>query len=638
MNVFKPFPKATATAREAASAERFRPSKGIGLTNWMVSRASGLLERKTSRRGFLIGSAMAGSAVVVTGCQVATQPGSPYVHITDCGPSFCTDGWTEFCCAINGFNGCPPGSFAGGWWRAGLLQLLQRHAVLHRLHGALLRSRVEQQVLRGLHGVPVRGGLRHPSHLLQLLPLRPVPHRDRAERPDRVPCRHVRAARTRPTRRASTRPRSTTGPPSTRRTACSTSSPASPAATAATAATAARRGRAALELRGCGSCVRRSTSRRGARVRRYRRYTRTLVNGAWTPWLPIGGQISSGLAAVAAARTTDYVVARGADNAVWVNRRVAMQWSGWQSLGGGSRSDPAAVADGGGVQIFVRGNDDTVYANRYDGSSSTGWVRSDGAVTSEPIAVRDGSGIRVLAARPRRRVFRRTGTRAGCWSGWTSLGGVGNFESRRASPNGSGMYVFVRGTDSADLGATVQRVDMVGLAVARRSSDLRSHRGRRPLWGACVRAWPRQRHLPELPGRKHMVRLALPRGGVTADPVAVADSSGTYVFVRGNDGGLYYGQVVGDAWSGWQSLSGFMVPVRPGAEDAVPRGVQGSDCRWRTPMSSISSERMLELPVRPVPALPGGGRSHRAARDPAVAAGRGHRRRVRPRRGVLPGS
>ena len=31
----------------------------------------------------------------------------------------CTDGYTEFCCTINnGINACPPGSFAGGWWRA----------------------------------------------------------------------------------------------------------------------------------------------------------------------------------------------------------------------------------------------------------------------------------------------------------------------------------------------------------------------------------------------------------------------------------------------------------------------------------------------------------------------------------------
>src|SRR4029077_4440132 len=80
---------------------------------------AGLLEKKSSRRGFLLGSAMVGSAVAVAGCAPGTQPGSPHNHITDCAGGLCHDGFTEFCCSINnGVNACPPGSFAGGWWRA----------------------------------------------------------------------------------------------------------------------------------------------------------------------------------------------------------------------------------------------------------------------------------------------------------------------------------------------------------------------------------------------------------------------------------------------------------------------------------------------------------------------------------------
>ena len=95
------------------------PSKGIAFTNWLVNKTAGLLEKKSSRRGFLLGSAMVGSAVAVAGCAPGTQPGSPYNHITDCAGGLCTDGYTEFCCTINnGLNACPPGSFAGGWWRA----------------------------------------------------------------------------------------------------------------------------------------------------------------------------------------------------------------------------------------------------------------------------------------------------------------------------------------------------------------------------------------------------------------------------------------------------------------------------------------------------------------------------------------
>src|SRR4029077_4203018 len=93
------------------------PSKGVAFTNWLVNKTAGLLEKKSSRRGFLLGSAMVGSAVAVAGCAPGTQPGSPYNHITDCAGGLCTDGYTEFCCTINnGVNACPPGSFAGGWW------------------------------------------------------------------------------------------------------------------------------------------------------------------------------------------------------------------------------------------------------------------------------------------------------------------------------------------------------------------------------------------------------------------------------------------------------------------------------------------------------------------------------------------
>jgi len=95
-------------------------STGVALTNWMVRRASGLLARKSSRRGFLMGSAMAGSAVAVAGVDFALRPGSAYAQVTGCPPgSYCSDGYTEFCCSLTGgLNVCPSDSFAGGWWRA----------------------------------------------------------------------------------------------------------------------------------------------------------------------------------------------------------------------------------------------------------------------------------------------------------------------------------------------------------------------------------------------------------------------------------------------------------------------------------------------------------------------------------------
>jgi hypothetical protein len=106
------------SAARPASAPR-RTSKEAEFTNWLVSRATGFLEKRSSRRGFIIGSAMVGTAVAVAGLDYATKPGSAITFITECGGGLCTDGYTEFCCALNnGVNACPPNSFAGGWWRA----------------------------------------------------------------------------------------------------------------------------------------------------------------------------------------------------------------------------------------------------------------------------------------------------------------------------------------------------------------------------------------------------------------------------------------------------------------------------------------------------------------------------------------
>ncbi len=106
----------------ASSSERFRPSRGTGLSTWLVKRTSQFLEARSSRRGFLVGTAMTGSALAAAGVRFATRPGTAYAAVTgsDCAPgSLCQDGFTEFCCAINdGVNACPPNSFAGGWWRA----------------------------------------------------------------------------------------------------------------------------------------------------------------------------------------------------------------------------------------------------------------------------------------------------------------------------------------------------------------------------------------------------------------------------------------------------------------------------------------------------------------------------------------
>ncbi len=109
------------TRVSVAGQEPQRPSRGIAFTNWLVSRAAARSSAGTSRRGFIMGSAMVGSAVAVAGVDYALRPGTVYAIVVpgECPGGFCNDGYTEFCCAINdGINACPVNTFAGGWWRA----------------------------------------------------------------------------------------------------------------------------------------------------------------------------------------------------------------------------------------------------------------------------------------------------------------------------------------------------------------------------------------------------------------------------------------------------------------------------------------------------------------------------------------
>jgi hypothetical protein len=91
----------------------------------IVDRLAGVLERHSSRRGFLAQSAIVGSALAVEPLSFLLKPGSAYAQVVcrcgngdcSCGDP-CCDGYTEFCCTITGANTCPPGTVAGGWWRA----------------------------------------------------------------------------------------------------------------------------------------------------------------------------------------------------------------------------------------------------------------------------------------------------------------------------------------------------------------------------------------------------------------------------------------------------------------------------------------------------------------------------------------
>lgn len=87
----------------------------------LVHATSSFLERRTSRRGFLVRSAVVGSALTVSPIRYLVRPENAWAVVQPgaCGGRRCAQKFTEFCCSINnGLNVCPSGTFIGGWWKA----------------------------------------------------------------------------------------------------------------------------------------------------------------------------------------------------------------------------------------------------------------------------------------------------------------------------------------------------------------------------------------------------------------------------------------------------------------------------------------------------------------------------------------
>jgi hypothetical protein len=113
---------------EAAMSERLARALG------------GLIERRTSRRGLIARSALAGAAFAVAPIRYLVRPGTAWAVLGsgDCpGDSLCNDGYSAFCCEVqHGHNRCPAGTYVGGWWKCTDYQgggLCQEHGVRYYL-------------------------------------------------------------------------------------------------------------------------------------------------------------------------------------------------------------------------------------------------------------------------------------------------------------------------------------------------------------------------------------------------------------------------------------------------------------------------------------------------------------------------
>jgi len=104
------------TALALATEPRAQPRARLG--DRAVAAVTKRIGRRFSRRGFLVSSAIVGSALLVNPLRYFLRAGTAYASL--CGPdASCTSGWTAFCCTVNGgHNTCPAGSVPAGWWKA----------------------------------------------------------------------------------------------------------------------------------------------------------------------------------------------------------------------------------------------------------------------------------------------------------------------------------------------------------------------------------------------------------------------------------------------------------------------------------------------------------------------------------------
>jgi hypothetical protein len=525
-----------------------QPSKAIAFTNWLVSRATGALEKRSSRRGFLIGSAMAGSAVAVVGCTVATSPGPPYTHITDCAGGACTDGYTEFCCSVNnGLNLCPPDSFAGGWWRADYssfcsgtryyIDCMQYCAGPATGYQNFCAGTVECRCADGCNTRRVYCNYFRYGQCHQELT---------ASGP--IACRIVTC----------------TPPYTVADWACST-------AAAVDNSTAEHAGNcpvtypldaAVLPATGDATVGADGTVEVYVRAADNGAWYRSSAGSTWGSWVSLGGSLISRARAVHHQGDV-FMFARATNGALWSRRRTGSAWTAWANLDGSLNSDPTAVSHSSGLYVFSRATNRAIWYRRFDGTWGP-WTSLGGTLSSNPVVVNGPDGM-FLVARADDFMYWYRRFDGGSWSPWQQVGGSWLASDPALAAGPDGTFLFGRGFDSQiyvrryqagawdanwqALGGTITSdpaaaVDPSGTYVFGRAADnaLWSRRFANGVWDPWT----------------------FLDGTLVADPIAVTAPSGMYVFAVATGNGLWSRRRTVSGWEPWVPLGGTMAPIKGG--------------------------------------------------------------------------
>lgn len=264
-----------------------------------------------------------------------------------------------------------------------------------------------------------------------------------------------------------------------------------------------------------------------------------------------------------------YVFVRAADGAIYAKHRLADGWSPWESLGGNATSGPAAVAFGGTIQVFARGADGAVWQTwLQDDGNWHAWISLGGYTLSAPaVTVRRGEGYLDLVVRGGDSQMYHQSYVPG--TGWSGFGPIGGVLTSGASVNSQAPHllnIWSRATDGtmvqkswtgsawtewSSLGGglngaptSISRQENV-INVYARAGDATYARGWNP---AGWTDW-----------------MLLDSSPIASAPAAGADGADReYLFARrGNDSVQYKEWNAGTGWNAWVDIGQIALPPPP---------------------------------------------------------------------------
>jgi hypothetical protein len=180
-------------------------------------------------------------------------------------------------------------------------------------------------------------------------------------------------------------------------------------------------------------------------------WSRTMGFEAWSGWTSLGGSLreNGGPGAVSINSSSTDVVAVNSEATTWHWWESSGSWSGPESLGGNSTSDPDLASWGPEREdVFARGSDGHIWHRAWAGGWGSWEKLNEESIEGGPAAVSWGSGrIDVVA--------RSTATNHpllhwwydGSWHGPENLGGINTSDPDIASEGPGHLQVVVRGSD-----------------------------------------------------------------------------------------------------------------------------------------------------------------------------------------------